>query len=856
MRHNINHSSFASHPRIPVTSPGILVLACLVTLHGCGGVEEPIKAAAPSSSSSSVTITTAALPSGTVGSAYAVTLEASGGTPPYDWSMLDGSLPAGLSLANNGVISGVPTAAVSASSVTFEVKDSSSSALTASASLAFNIAAASSPPPPPAPLAVATRSLATATIGTVYSASLTATGGTTPYSWSSVSGTLPAGLMLNASSGAITGTPTGPAGSASLTFQVQDSGSPAQSATATLSITVGMPVTVSVAPARAAITVSQLLSLTATSNDPAGVVWSITPAGGSFSSTTSASGVAITLTAPPTAGVYTVTASSVTNTSQRASTTVAVTNLAGVYTYHNDVARDGANQQEYALTVAAVSTSTFGKLFSCTVDGAIYAQPLWVAHLSVNGATHNVVLVATQHNGLFAFDADANPCATLWQANLLDANHGGTAGETPVPGTLVGQGYGDITPEVGITGTPVIDPSTNILYVVTKSVDSTQTVFYQRLHAIDITTGNEKSGSPLAITATYPGIGDGGMFDSFVPQPLNQRAGLAFVNGSVYIAWASHEDTPPYYGWMIGYTYGPGAAFSQTQVFNAAPNLGLGGIWMSGGAPAADASNNLYIITGNANFNANVALSSTGYPNSDYGDSLLQLTGNLAVTQYFTPTDQEDDFENDHDFGAGGAAILADLPAGSPVTHLIMGGGKDKSLYVINRDLLGGLGDGNAVQEFAFNAAIFATGAFWNNNFYLAGIKGPLTSLQLNTSTAQFSLGTTSSNTFGFPGSGPSVSASGTSNGIVWAMDNSAYCTAQSVSCGPAVLYAYDATNVASELWNSSLVGADAAGYAVKFQVPTIANGKVYIGTRGNDNGVAPSPSAPGELDVYGLKPN
>ena len=417
-------------------------------------------------------------------------------------------------------------------------------------------------------------------------------------------------------------------------------------------------------------------------------------------------------------------------------------------------------------------------------------------------------------------------------------------------GNLVGQGFGDLTPEAGITGTPVIDAASNTLYVVSKSVNALHTAFYQRLHALDATTGLEKSGSPVTLAASVPGTGDGGTSIAFNAQLNNQRCGLALVNGVVYVTWASHEDTGSYHGWIMGYTYN-GSSFAQSSVLNVTPNGLKGGLWMSGGAPAADSSGNLYAITGNGTFDAS---NSSGF-NNDYGDSLLQLSPTLAVPQYFTPTDQLTDFQGDNDFGAGGAAVLADLPAGSPVTHLVIGGGKDGALYVLNRDHLGGLGDGAAVQKLLMNG-IYATGALWNNHFYIAAMNGPLNSYALNTATAQFTLASSSALSYHFPGGTPSVSAAGAQSGIVWILDTSNYCTTQSPGCGPAVLHAYDASNMATELWNSALVGTDAAGNAVKFTVPTIANGKVYVGTRGNNTGgIYGSSSVSGELEVYGLKP-
>jgi hypothetical protein len=603
-----------------------------------------------------------------------------------------------------------------------------------------------------------------------------------------------------------------------------------------------------------AIALTQMQQFTATVPGGGAAIWTVDGIAGGNSSvgTVSSSGLYAAV-AGTAVGTHTVVATSVANTSQSGSAVVAVTDLTGVYTYHNDLARDGANVREYALTTANVNTADFGKLFSCTADGAIYGQPLWVAQMTVNGAKHNVVFVATQHDSLYAFDADASPCVTLWSVSLINTSHGAFSGETTVPagstGNIVGSGFGDITPEVGVTGTPVIDPATDTLYVVSKSVNSGKTTFYQRLHAIDPSTGNEKTGSPVTIAGSFPGTGDGGTTIAFSSQLNNQRCGLSLVNGVVYIAWSSHEDTGTYHGWIMGYTYN-GMSFAQSSVLNVTPNGQKGGIWMSGGAMAADSNNNLYAITGNGTFDATNA----GAPKNDYGDTLLQLTGSLNVSQYFTPSDQLTDFQTDNDFGSGGTVVLADLPAASnPVAqHLIMGGGKDGGLYVLNRDRLGGLGDGNKVQKLTMNS-IFATGAFWNNNFYIASVGGQLDAYSLNASVPQFTLGSQSAASYGFPGGTPSVSAAGAQSGIVWILDTSKYCTPQSSGCGPAVLHAYDATNVAAELWNSSKVVADAAGYAVKFAVPTVANGKVYVGTRGNDNGIT-TPVA-GELDVYGQKP-
>jgi hypothetical protein len=571
--------------------------------------------------------------------------------------------------------------------------------------------------------------------------------------------------------------------------------------------------------------------------------------------------------APSVAGVYTITATSVSNGTTSASLVIGVTDLSGVFTYHNNLSRDGTNTHEFALAASTVNTSAFGKLFSCPTDGAIYAQPLWIPNLAVAGVRHNVIVVATQHENLYAFDADTAPCTRLWQANLIDSTHGGTSGETSVPsgiGGLVGVGLGDITPETGVTGTPVIDPATSILYVVSKSVISSGPTFFQRLHAIDLTTGDEKFSGPVTISASVPGTADGSTTVTFNPRQENQRPGLALVNGVVYIAWGSHEDAEPFHGWVIGCTAStlvqvPGAVFSSTPNFNAAFSYSGGGIWMSGGAPAADSSGNLYVLTGNGAFDANTN-------GGNYGDSTLKLstTSGLSVADWFTPMDEASLATGDVDHGAGGAAILVDQPSAT-YPHLVIGGGKAGVLFLMNRDNLGHFSSStnNVLQQIVVGPNIYATAAFWNNSLYIAaathgGSGGPLKHYSFNTTTEQFAAASQSSLVYPFPGPTPSVSSNGSVQGIVWALDNSRYCTpGPNSGCGPAVLHAYDATNLATELWNSSQAAGDQAGNAVKFTVPTVANGKVYVGTRGNNTGGSfGSTSVSGELDVYGLKPN
>jgi hypothetical protein len=688
----------------------------------------------------------------------------------------------------------------------------------------------------------------------------------------SACGTLSAGASASGASIKYTA-PTSIPAPPTVTLTATSAANSAKTAAAMITVTPAIAVSIKLAPIRGGIPVGQPLNFTATvTNDMAnaGVTWTASGgnctgnACGTFTNVASPS-TSATYNAPSTAGVYTITATSVTNDTVSVSATIGVTDLSGIFTFHNDPSdlfRNGVNSQEYALTTANVTAGTFGKLFSCTVDGAVYTQPLWVPGLNVNGAAHNVIFVATQRDSLYAFDADTSPCAQLWHVNLIDSGHGGTSGETPVPsgptGNLVGQGAGDITPEVGVTGTPVIDPSTNTLYVVSKSVIASGPTFFQRLHAIDLTSGNEKFAAPVAISATVSGNAPDAVSGkvSFNSQTQNQRPGLAFVNGVVYIGWASHEDAGPWHGWLIGYQVTNGTlAQAPGAVFNTTPNTvngaayARGGIWMSGGSPAAD-SNNLYLITGNGTYD--------GITN--FGDSLLKIStsSGLSLSDWFTPSDQAHLDADDLDFGAGGAVVLVDMPL-APVPHLLLGGGKQGSgnpgeIFVLNRDGLGHFNsaDNQVVQKFSTNNQIFSTPAFWNSTLYVVPVGGNLMSYAFNGTSGLFNTSPTQSSApsggFGFPGATPSVSASGGTNGIVWALDDSKYCTPQSPGCGPAVLHAYDATNVGKELWNSG----STAGNAVKFTVPTVANGKVYVGTRGSDtvNG------GTGELDVFGLLPN
>jgi len=608
-------------------------------------------------------------------------------------------------------------------------------------------------------------------------------------------------------------------------------------------------IAVNISPMRAAVVaVTQTAKFNATvTGDPTNsVTWSVDGVAGGTAAvgTISSDGF---YTPPASAGKHTIQATSTLDTTKSASATIAVTDLAGVVTYHNNLARDGTNTQEYALTTSSVTTATFGKLFSCPVDGAAYTQPLWVPGLNIGGQIRNAIFAATQHDSVYAFDADANPCSQLWHVDLLDAAHGGTSGEIPVPTGDVGSGFQDILPEIGVTGTPVIDLASRTLYLVSKSEGPAGT-FHQRLHAMDLITGDEKFAGPINIAASVPGTGDGSMRGvlTFDLRNQGQRGALTLVNGTVYIVWASHEDHDPYHGWVIGYD---ASSLAQVAVFNADPNGSRGGIWMSGGAPGIDAAGSLYLSTGNGTFDGN----SGTPPNNDFGDTVMKIgtSSGLALVDWFTPYNQAFLDGQDADLGSSGVVILPDQNSGP--AHLLVTGGKEGKLYLLDRDAMGNycasctMTDTNIPQSFLATPAIFGTPAFWQNKLYVGGTSDALSLFAFDATTGIFNTvaSSRSATSFQLPGPTPSLSAQGASDGVLWAIDSSTYGVPSLFGTGPAILHAYDAANLSSELWNSSLAAnnRDTAGNAVKFTVPTVANGRVYIGTRT-------------EIDVYGLLPN
>ena len=488
-----------------------------------------------------------------------------------------------------------------------------------------------------------------------------------------------------------------------------------------------------------------------------------------------------------------------------------------VVTYKYDALRTGQNLTETSLTATNVTSATFGLLRNLPVDGLVDAQPLYLATLIVAGSAHNVVFVATEHDSVYAFDADTG--AKLWQASLIGA------GES----TSDNRGCSQVAPEIGITSTPVIDRKAGVhgaIYIVAMSKDASST-YHQRLHALDITTGLELPSSPAEIAASYGAT-------IFAPGQYKERAALLLDNGTIYTSWASHCDLGAYGGWII-------ALNESTLAITSALNLAMGAsgsgyasqgpsIWMSGGGPAADSAGNVYVLMANGRFES--TLDAGGFPSGgDYGNSFVKISasgGTLAVADYFTMSGEVSESTIDGDLGSGGIMLLPDLPdASATVRHLAVGAGKDGNLYVVNRDSMGkytSVGN-NIWQELdgVLGNGIFSTPAFFNNTIYYGPVGGSLRAFSVTNALLSSSPTSQTTAQFNYPGTFPVISANGTANAIVWVIENTA----------PAVLHAYSAGNLATEFYNSNQAagGRDYFGTGNKYIAPVVADGRVFAAT-------------------------
>jgi hypothetical protein len=485
-----------------------------------------------------------------------------------------------------------------------------------------------------------------------------------------------------------------------------------------------------------------------------------------------------------------------------------------VLTYHNDNARTGQNLNETVLTPGNVGVTTFGKVGFFPVDGRVDAQPLYLSGVAFPGqGTHNVLYVASEHGSLYAFDADTG--AVLWHVSLL------LAGESPSDD----RGCGQVTPEIGITSTPVIDRTrgpSGAIYVVAMSKNAAGS-YFQRLHALSVTTGAELFGGPQDVHGSFPKTGGSVVFDA---KQYEERAGLLLLNGQIITAWTSHCDDNPYTGWIMAYD---ASTLAQVSVLDVTPNGSEGAFWMAGAGPAADAQGNIYLLDGNGTFDT--VLDGTGFPNQgDFGNAFLEVStsSGLKVADYFATWDTVAKSSADTDLGSGGTLVLPDLIDGGGVTrHLAVGAGKDSHIYVVDRDSMGKF-NSSSNQNYqdidgALPGGVWSMPAYFNNAVYYGSVGSPIKRFAISNAKLSLTPSSTTGHSFGYPGATPGISANGNSNAILWAVENG----------NTAVLHAYDALNLSRELYNSSQApsGRDAFGPGNKFITPTIVNGHVYVGT-------------------------
>jgi hypothetical protein len=595
--------------------------------------------------------------------------------------------------------------------------------------------------------------------------------------------------------------------------------------------------TIATQPSNVAVAIGNTGTFTVTASGTAPLTYQWQKNGTAIMGATSASYItpAVQVTDDGAMFAVVVTNSAGSATSNSARLSVATTSGSGptpldVVTFKYDAARTGQYLVETTLTPANVNSGSFGLLRHLKVDGKVDAQPLYLSQLMIGGTAHNVVFVATEHASVYAFDADTG--AVLWQKSMLAFSEK-PSGE---------QGCGQVIPEIGITSTPVIDRTVGpngSLYVVSMSFD-TSSRYHQRLHALDLTTGGELLNGPTEITATFPNAGG---TTTFEPGQYEERAALLLANGLVYTSWTSHCDNPPYSGWIIAFKQ---ADLTRASVLNVAPNSGAaqsGGnglsingpaIWMSGDGPGADAAGNVYLLTGNGRFET--TLDAQGFPNqSDYGNSFVKIAnsgGALSVADYFTMSNEVAESMADQDLGSGGELLLPDMTDSTgTVKHLVVGAGKDAIIYVVDRDNMGKFNSAknNIWQQLdgALGGQIRSSPAYFNGNLYYGPLNSTLKAFSITNAKLSTAATSQSAATFGYPGASPVVSANGTTNAIVWVDDNS--------NTALTVLRAYDATNLAHELYNSNQAtgSRDQFGAGNKFITPTVAAGKVFVGTTG-----------------------
>ena len=786
-----------------------------LALAGCAGVVSPNNPTGNPNPTAAAIMTQPASQSVTVGQAATFTVTASGTAPlMYQWQK------------NAANISGATTASYTTPATTSAdngakfnavVSNSSGSATSSAATLTVN-AASSAPAITTQPVNQTVTAAQTATF------SVTATGTPTPtYQWQK--------NMMNIA-GATSASYTTPATATTDSGEqfrvvVTNSAGSATSNSAALTVNAATPAApqITTQPANQTVTVGQAATFTVIASGTPTLTYQWQNNSVNISGATSASYVtpATVATDSGTKFDVVVTNSSGSTTSNSATLTVNPVTTASnidVITYHYDNLRTGQNTSETTLTPANVTQTKFGKLGSFTVDGHVDAQPLYLSNVAIpSKGTKNVLYAVTEHDTVYAFDADSvngSTSTVLWSASML------ASGES----SSDDRGCGQVTPEIGITSTPVIDRTRNAIYVVAVSKTSGGS-YIHRIHALNLTTGAELFGGPTIITATYPGSGANSSNGNVVfdPKQYNERPGLLQIGATIYTTWGSHCDAGPYTSWVMSYS---ADTLQQTSVLNLVPNGNEGGIWMAGAAPAADASGNIYFIIGNGDFGT--TLDTNGFPASkNCGNCFAKISSTVPLTllDYFTPLNTVSESGSDTDFGSGGPVLLPDVVDSNGKTrHLGVGSGKDANIYVVDRDNMGkfNASKDNIYQQIngQLGGGVWAKPSYFNGTVYYGAVGDSIKAFPVTTGKLATSPASHTAHTFGYPGATPSISASGTTNGIVWVVENG----------GTAVLHAYDATNLATELYNSNQAANSRDQFSGnKFITAMVANGKVYVGS-------------------------
>jgi hypothetical protein len=788
----------------------ISLFACSSSPNSTGG--DPPGGTAPTITQQPASVTV------TAGQAAAFTVMATGTAPlSYQWFM-------------NGTASGTnsntfsiaqTTAGQTGAQIHVKVSNTTGSATSATVTLTVNATAT-------APVITKQPASVTVTAGQAAAFSVTATG-TAPltYQWfmnGTASGT-------NSNTFSIAQTTTGQTG-AQIHVKVTNTAGSATSNTVTL--TVNSPAQTAPAitqqPTNATVTAGQSATFTVTATGTAPLTYQWFMNGTAVGTNSHTYTISQTTVGETGAQIHvTVTNTAGNATSQTVTLTVIAvqTSTVKVLTYHNDVARTGQNLSETILTTANVTSTNFGLVGNLSVDAGVDAEPLYVSNLNVVGGVHDVIYVVTENDSVYAFDADT--FAQLWHVSVLGANE--TASDN--------RGCGQVSPIIGITSTPVIDLSAGThgeIFLVAMSLDNAGN-YHQRLHALDLTTGAEISGSPVTVAATFPTTNGTTTFD---PSQYKERAALLLLNGMIYTTWASHCDDGPYTGWIMGYNQ---ATLQQSSVLNVTPNGSDGAIWMAGDGPAADSSGNIYFLDANGTFDD--TLNSNGFPeHGDYGNAFIKLStaGNsLSVADYFTMFNTDAESNADEDLGSGGEILLPDVQdTQSNTWHLAVGAGKDGHIYVVNRDLMGKFNTSNdsaihqEIDTNGLSGGVWSMPAYFNNVVYYGAVSDHLRGFAIANAKLTTPASSITAGSFGYPGTTPSISANGTSAGIVWAVEN---------NNNAGILHAYDAANLGTELYNSNQAANSRDHFADnKFITPMIANGKVYVGT-------------PNSVAVFGLLP-